>query len=145
MYSYYRDPEVKVHFGILNLEKNVTNPQVVKIARIITHPEYKGKKYNDIALLKLEHPVKFNSRVRPACLPELNRKPSKTFIVTGFESLSREEKKTYLTNYKNVEEVPHEECNGYFDKVTNLPHGIDIDTHFCAGPYDVVCRVRFLV
>uniref|UniRef100_A0A182PAJ8 Peptidase S1 domain-containing protein n=1 Tax=Anopheles epiroticus TaxID=199890 RepID=A0A182PAJ8_9DIPT len=54
---------------------------------IVKHPNYKPRTvYNDIALLKLAHPVSFSSRVRPACLynaPEVDRTKA---VAIGFGS-----------------------------------------------------------
>lgn len=58
--------------GDLNLKRSDDDarPQVRKIISIIRHPDYKKPlEYHDIALLKLESPVKFDAWVRPACLP----------------------------------------------------------------------------
>ena len=53
------------------------------VEKVIMHPLY-GNLNNDIALLKLDEPVKMNSHVQPACLPE-NQPPvgTKCFI-TGW-------------------------------------------------------------
>ncbi|GLV41388.1 snake [Carabus blaptoides fortunei] len=58
----------------------------IKVKEIILHPDIKPLKYyNDIALLKLEHKVKFGKYVRPACLYTGADKPENdTVIVTGW-------------------------------------------------------------
>ncbi|KAI3388039.1 hypothetical protein SNEBB_005869 [Seison nebaliae] len=42
--------------------------QAIKVAKIISNPEYKNY-MNDIALMKLSEPLVFNDYVRPICLP----------------------------------------------------------------------------
>lgn len=62
----------QVRVGDLNLKRNDDDarPQLRKIIDIIRHPDYKKPlEYHDIALIKMESPVKFDAYVRPACLP----------------------------------------------------------------------------
>lgn len=55
-----------MHLGDLNLDNNVrdgASPVDVPVARVITHERYNAQAYtNDIALLKLENTVNFNSK-----------------------------------------------------------------------------------
>jgi len=52
------------------------NVQKIKVSAIV-HPKYKDETLNDIAILKLLTPAKFNKNVVPACLPT---DKSKTYI-----------------------------------------------------------------
>ena len=65
---------VRVVSGIINVrdvEKNDSNPvQVHRAEKIIMHPEYDMKTVrNDIALIKMARPIKFNDYAVPVCLP----------------------------------------------------------------------------
>ncbi|XP_012287571.1 serine protease snake isoform X2 [Orussus abietinus] len=63
-----------VRVGDLNLARDNDNakPQERQIVERIRHPEYKKPSlYHDIALLRLDRPVKFDAYVRPACLRTL--------------------------------------------------------------------------
>lgn len=52
-------------------DKKSGEARVIKIVEEFVHPDYKPpKNYNDIAILKLETPVTFSTRIRPACLPK---------------------------------------------------------------------------
>lgn len=54
---------------------------------MIIHPEFRrGHKYNDIALIELEHSVKFSFNVWPACLvPDVKIRTNNTeLIVVGY-------------------------------------------------------------
>jgi len=50
--------------------------QEIKVARVITHPEYNrtvnGLAINDVMLLKLSKVAEFNTYVQPICLPDLD-------------------------------------------------------------------------
>jgi len=53
----------------LMVEEGTEQTSVVK--EFIVHPRYQEKgTVNDIALLRLETPLKFNTKVQPACLPQ---------------------------------------------------------------------------
>lgn len=57
--------------GELNIARNddAADPQDFDIIQVIRHPMYLSpSRYNDIALVKMDRPVKFNEFIRPACL-----------------------------------------------------------------------------
>lgn len=61
--------------------------QIVKVAAIITHPDYKPGVYlNDLALLMLEERLRIADNVAPICLPATNQPPppQTQCIVTGW-------------------------------------------------------------
>lgn len=58
------------------------------IVEMIKHPKYSQEmKYNDIALLRLDAPVRFTAFVRPACLQTTKQVPPLA-IATGFGKTS---------------------------------------------------------
>lgn len=72
----------------MNLERNDEDARVQekRVIERIRYPEYKKpSQYHDIALLKLESPVKFDAWVRPACLSvsSASLKPKRA-IATGW-------------------------------------------------------------
>uniref|UniRef100_A0A8W7NS14 Peptidase S1 domain-containing protein n=1 Tax=Anopheles atroparvus TaxID=41427 RepID=A0A8W7NS14_ANOAO len=103
------------------------------VVKIVKHPNYKRPKvYNDIALLKLQNPVRFSLRIRPACLyssSEIDRKKS---IATGFGatrsfgSASKELLKVTLDLFSTPE------CDPYFQRNKRVPQGLS-HTQLCAG------------
>jgi len=48
-----------------------SNVQISRPAKVIAHPRYNPQRsyINDIAVIKLATPIKFNANVQPACLP----------------------------------------------------------------------------
>jgi hypothetical protein len=57
----------------------------VEISEIIVHPDYKPpQKYNDLALLKLARDIRFNSKIRPACLPVVSPPSDMKAVATGW-------------------------------------------------------------
>ena len=63
------------------------NEQIIPIDMIILHPDFdpvaSGFDY-DVALIKLKNPIKFNSNVRPVCLPTTDFAPGTNCYVTGW-------------------------------------------------------------
>ncbi|XP_062992931.1 serine protease 27-like [Elgaria multicarinata webbii] len=58
-----------VVLGITQLKKPTKSVVESKVKRIISHPDYDGKR-GDIALLKLKSPVEFTDYILPVCLPD---------------------------------------------------------------------------
>lgn len=91
LYTVYRGNPVIVRLGDLNLERNDdgAQPQVINIAQIIVHPNYKPPQlYNDIALIKLNRKVSFNKNVRPACLNVKREIDGKKVTATGWGAIN---------------------------------------------------------
>ena len=56
--------------GDYNLDHEEGHELKVQVSQIFVHPEYnKNYNSNDIALLKLEKDLEFDSYIQPACLP----------------------------------------------------------------------------
>ena len=73
--------------GEHDLRKVEGTEQTIPIDKIILHPKYKptvtGFDY-DVALIKLKKLIKFNSNVRPVCLPTMDFAPGTNCSVTGW-------------------------------------------------------------
>lgn len=86
------DPDCHDH------NQNTCNPPVIinKIVKTIVHPNYRPSaknKHDNIALLRLEKPVKYSETVAPICLPHdpslWNQKfTGKHFTAAGWGELS---------------------------------------------------------
>lgn len=107
------------------------------ITNIIVHPDYKyPSTYNDIALMKVDSAVKFNSHIYPICLPSSNHNLNvEKALATGFGAIGFSEPmgdkllKTILDIYSS------EECRQLykFDEGKKLSNGIRAEMQFCAG------------
>ncbi|XP_015269253.1 PREDICTED: transmembrane protease serine 2 [Gekko japonicus] len=59
----------RVYAGIL-LQQEMLRPKGHRVAKIISHPNYDSEtKNNDVALMKLQSPLKFDEAIEPVCLP----------------------------------------------------------------------------
>ncbi|KAM9439894.1 vitamin K-dependent protein C-like isoform 1-T2 [Clarias gariepinus] len=109
------------------------------VTKIVPHPKYnKETTDNDIALLRLELPVKFSTYIVPACLPSqdlaervLHLNGTKT-VVTGW-GLNDERTLLYSSDLKHISVplVEHSECASYM--VRNLTENM-----LCAGSIGIV-------
>lgn len=75
-----------VHLGEHDRAINEGNEQGFSVIRAFTHPNYNryARFDSDIALMKLNRPVKFNTRVQPICLPNGSPQPGTTCYITGW-------------------------------------------------------------
>lgn len=71
VYPRFRASQYTARFGEYNLR--VTDPgesEIYQISEIRIHPQFTGTGfYNDLALFKLERPVRFSDYIQPICLP----------------------------------------------------------------------------
>ncbi|KAG1660142.1 Prothrombin [Nymphon striatum] len=67
----YTVDEVRIHLGITNIEDPELHSLVVGVPdKLVIHPKYDSKLLdNDIALIHLRDPVRYNALIRPVCLP----------------------------------------------------------------------------
>lgn len=86
-----RGKPVQVRLGELNLKKNNdgANPVDLLVDEVFVHPDYVStSKYNDIALIRMNKPVKFNNHIRPACLHNSNNIYAHKVTATGWGSIA---------------------------------------------------------
>ncbi|KAL7302302.1 hypothetical protein TKK_0004965 [Trichogramma kaykai] len=127
-----------VRLGVTNMLQT-RNAQDRRIVDRIRHPKYKASsKYYDIALLRLETPVKFNGYVRPACLSLDSRLPvGQNSLATGWglrEMFDTDAPEDLLK--VTVPVIAQDQCQRvYQNQKQNLANGIDQMTQFCAGTY----------
>lgn len=127
-----------VRLGDLSISSNADDAQPidVKIIERIRHDDYKiPAKYNDIALLKLEHPVTFSPYVRPACLAESFDIRTEKVIATGWGRTEYAEMTSDNLQKVVLDKIPQPACNASYAPhlSRSLIRGIVDDTQFCAG------------
>ncbi|XP_071451963.1 serine protease snk-like [Hetaerina americana] len=108
-----------------------------KISRVIKHPNYRPPaKYNDIALLKLEKPIrKFTRLVRPACLYNKPTFNANSATATGWGRIDFAEDPSDVLLKVSLRIIEANTCNDlYLDdrKSNKLPQGIT-RSMLCAG------------
>lgn len=73
----------------INLKNEDYSDSDYKVADITIHPDYRGsKKYNDIALIRLETLVNLTNEIFPACLVQQNPVVNVPLIIAGFGQIS---------------------------------------------------------
>jgi transmembrane serine protease 3 len=67
----YNEPaNMQVVAGAHNLRSSTADEQAVEASRYVLHPDYDGETMvNDIAIIKLDKPIRFGRTAQPACLP----------------------------------------------------------------------------
>ncbi|KXJ70018.1 hypothetical protein RP20_CCG025134 [Aedes albopictus] len=125
-----------VRFGDLNLETDDDDEyaQQFKISRIYRHPLHRfGVKYHDIALMKLEKPVRIHDTVCPACLwidPEIR---FTELVATGWGSTGHFEDRTPSLLKVTLKPLESSKCEKFYtsELVRGLTAGLH-ENHLCA-------------
>lgn len=143
---YFRVVPKYVKMGIININDNDTkHKQELIIAETIVHPEYiPPKKYNDIALVKLERPINFNSYVRPACLYTEQSISAEKAIAIGWGHTSYAGSASDILLKVTLDFVSPESCNmSYKSSFSRHFYGLRDESQVCAGKDGKdTCNVR---
>ncbi|KAL6104473.1 prss56 [Pungitius sinensis] len=115
--------------GEFDITKTDPDEQVLKVNRIIPHPKFNPKTFNnDIALVELTSPVVLSNRVTPVCLPSGVEPPTGSpCLVAGWGSLYEDGPSADVVMEAKVPLLPQSTCKNTLGKelVTN--------TMLCAG------------
>ncbi|XP_035025707.1 serine protease 56 isoform X1 [Hippoglossus stenolepis] len=115
--------------GEFDITKTDPDEQVVKVNRIIPHPKFNPKTFNnDIALVELTSPVVLSEHVTPVCLPSGVEPPTGSpCLVAGWGSLYEDGPSADVVMEAKVPLLPQSTCKSALGKelVTN--------TMLCAG------------
>ncbi|XP_074545134.1 uncharacterized protein prss56 isoform X2 [Halichoeres trimaculatus] len=115
--------------GEFDITKTDPDEQVLKVNRIITHPKFNPKTFNnDIALVELTSPVVLSDHVTPVCLPSgLDPPTGSPCLVAGWGSLYEDGPSADVVMEAKVPLLPQSTCKSALGKelVTN--------TMLCAG------------
>lgn len=69
--------DLTIGLGMHDIE-NPNEGDIARINEVILHEDFESDNLhdtNDIALIRLQHPVKMNENVKPACLPSKGQLP----------------------------------------------------------------------
>ncbi|XP_065813950.1 ovochymase [Labrus bergylta] len=116
---------------------------MVNASSVHIHPDYNNPNNidynNDIALIKLQNPLTFNSSIMPICLPgdDATYVTGIVGVVSGFGQIKTENRRQ-LTNRLKYVELPLVEqgiCHDSIDKVKRIRNNVPTLTNnmFCAG------------
>nr|XP_018917301.1 PREDICTED: venom protease-like [Bemisia tabaci] len=128
--------DIMVRIGAYNFKKANEFPYTdykVRAAKI--HEDYdKATNENDLIILSLERPVKFNKMVRPVCLPspqseDVTTLVNRTAVVAGWGATSFGGPASSTLLEVSVPIWEHEFCKG---QLTQVIH----DTTICASAYE---------
>ncbi|XP_055084580.1 serine protease 56-like [Periophthalmus magnuspinnatus] len=115
--------------GEFDITKTDPDEQVLKVNRIIPHPKFNPKTFNnDIALVELTTPVVLSDHVTPVCLPGGTEPPTGSpCLVAGWGSLYEDGPSADVVMEAKVPLLPQSTCKSTLGKdlVTN--------TMLCAG------------
>ncbi|KAL3988420.1 interferon regulatory factor 3 [Sarotherodon galilaeus] len=115
--------------GEFDITKSDPDEQVLKVNRVIPHPKFNPKTFNnDIALVELTSPVVLSQHVTPVCLPSGMEPPTGSpCLVAGWGSLYEDGPSADVVMEAKVPLLPQSTCKSALGKelVTN--------TMLCAG------------
>ncbi|KAL9697334.1 hypothetical protein quinque_000775 [Culex quinquefasciatus] len=124
--------------GILNLVKpDLDNMQESTLKRFIPHPDYKPpSKYNDIALIEVDQPFKYDDYVNAACLFTSldDLQPSRLLVASGW-GLTEAETRSDVLLKVNLTTEPLKQCDQEYrtavgPQSTKLANGV-IASQYC--------------
>ncbi|EDO34771.1 predicted protein [Nematostella vectensis] len=101
----------------------------IPVSHVIEHPEYDDRKIkNDIALLELSRPVKFDreGKVGTACLTNQQPTPGKRCYITGWGSTIGTGNSPRILQQAMLPIASHNDCK-------NKYYGVSSTAHLCAG------------
>uniref|UniRef100_A0A8D8RL55 Serine protease snake n=2 Tax=Cacopsylla melanoneura TaxID=428564 RepID=A0A8D8RL55_9HEMI len=131
---------VAVRLGELNLVRNDdgANPENYKVVQVYAHPDYSSsKKYNDIALLRLDRSVEFTDNVRPACLHNGETIGINRALATGWGAIGFGDRSSDVLLKVGLGFIENNKCAALYrsEQSSSLNKGI-IESQLCAGELD---------
>lgn len=122
-----------MRLGDLDIHSNSddSNARQFNVIETFVHPFYKSSaKYDDIALLRIDGPIKFNEFIQPVCLVDSNEHVSQHLIIAGWGQIDY--RGEYLSHLQRIHLnlSMHSECNAHY---TDRRISIVDQTQVCAG------------
>lgn len=117
-------------------ETDDAKPILIRIEKIIIHPNFNGSAYDDIALIKLSSWIDYNEYIRPACLYVSDIVSVERGIVSGWGRINQNG--VFETHLQQLEfQFNSNECDEMFSKNHKLKRGIVNNNQICAKPVSV--------
>ena len=116
----------RVVIGVHNAKNYWTN-QALEVEKYILHEGYhKGISYNDIAIIKLKKPVKFENGLNPICLPDFDETDNMFAYGLGAQNQNGEQVSAKVIHEAELDRISQEECGKYWgsDRNKNLNYTI---------------------
>ncbi|XP_037374004.1 chymotrypsinogen 2-like [Talpa occidentalis] len=135
------NPAARVVAGIVDLNTERNNAQILKIAQVFRKPADESN-FNDIALVKLATPANFSKTVSSVCLPKsADEIPPGTMCSTTGWGLSKKQTRKLQQAYMPL--LSHQQCIKYWRKIKDRlvcagANGTSICSGDSGGP--LVCR-----
>jgi transmembrane serine protease 3 len=125
---------IKALFGAHNSDSPEKGTEVIEVAQVVTHPKYRMKAFNDIAIMKLVRPVKFGPWIQPACLPAAGEQvpDGATAVVSGWGRNAENGTGHDLLHQVSLPVINPQECIDMFKK-KDYPLAIRPEVHLCAA------------
>ncbi|XP_044739155.1 serine protease 40-like isoform X3 [Chrysoperla carnea] len=130
--------DFRVKAGVIDGFSYGSTAQTIRVKKIILHPRYNsfGELENDIALLMLESPLKYNKYVKPIALPPKDYKAKGDGTILGWGTIDKAEKiQSKVLRYATLPVSKRKHCRKYFDSITKsqLCLGYGTKENACAG------------
>ncbi|XP_009072329.1 PREDICTED: acrosin-like, partial [Acanthisitta chloris] len=123
---------VKLVIGATDLSQPGPGAQVRRIKKLVYHPYYyPGPEFNDIALLKLDQPVRCSAYIQIRCVADTTVRLSElqTCYVAGWgDTFEGEKKASNVLKEAKVSLIDTQVCNG-----SEWKNGILQPFHLCTG------------
>ncbi|CAH1642509.1 unnamed protein product [Spodoptera littoralis] len=126
-------PVTFVAMGILKRSDPMKLWQIYKVKRIMQHPEYAPpSKYNDIALIEIDRPVKYSKDVFPACL-DYEGQDQFNAQATGWGKLGKHQPLADNLQTVTLQKFSSEQCLKNYPPHRLLKQGYNSETQLCYG------------
>ncbi|KAF2878657.1 hypothetical protein ILUMI_27516 [Ignelater luminosus] len=135
----YENPDFQKNLtavaGLLHFDENHPDVQNIPIVQVINHPGYihiLELVDNDIALLRLKHPLEFTNAVQPAEIPPRKEQPTGNAWFSGWGIYKKPSTEPSTLQCLEMPLITKEECEYLFTKVPQ-PYQL-LDTMVCVKP-----------
>jgi len=126
--------QFKALFGAHNSDIPELGTERIEVVKVVQHPKYTFKVFNDIAIMKLARPVKFGPWIQPACLPAAGEQvpDGATALLSGWGKSVENGTSPDILHQVTLPIINPQACVDMFKK-NQYPLAIKTDIMMCAG------------